>query len=128
MRRCSILFVFVLRICVCPLKKVVYVLKIVAGDLKRCVSLLNCFDSVLKIGVYVLKIVACVLDICVCLLIFFACLLKICVHLAGRQEDRDPDAGIKKSILGRGRGYRNIGIRYVPRIRWIAPEQSLMSF
>ena len=34
MSRCSILFVFVLRICVCSLKNVVYVLKIVACDLK----------------------------------------------------------------------------------------------
>ena len=80
MSRRSILFVFVLRICVCSLKNVVYIL----------------------------KNVACVLKICVCLLNFFACLLKICVHLAGRQEDRDRKAGIKESILGRGRGYRNI--------------------
>ncbi len=58
MSRCSILFVFVLKICVCYLKNVVYVLKIVACDLK----------------------------ICVCLLIFFACLLKICVHLAGPKQ------------------------------------------
>jgi hypothetical protein len=76
MSRCSILFVFVLRIFVCYLKNVVYIL----------------------------KIVACVLKLCVCLLNIFTCLLKICVHLAGRQEDRDREAGIKKSILGRGRG------------------------
>ncbi len=110
-------------------------MKIVACDLKICVRLLNFCASVLKFGVYVLKIVACVLKIvacvlifCVCLLNFCACLLKICVHLAGRQEDRDRDAGIKKSILGRGMGYRNIRSRYVPRIRWIALEQSMISF
>ena len=67
----------------------------VACDLKMCVSLLTIFVCVLKNVVYVLKIVACVLNICVCLLNFCACLLKICVHLAGRQEDRDRDAGIK---------------------------------
>ncbi len=103
-------------------------MKIVACDLKIGVRLLNFCASVLKFGVYVLKIVACVLNICVCLLNFCACLLKICVHLAGRQEDRDRDAWIKKSILGRGRGYRNIGSRYVPRIRWIALEQSMIRF
>ncbi len=84
MSRCSILFV--------------------ACDLKMCVSLLTIFVCVLKNVVYFLKIVACVLKICVCLLNFFVCLLKICVHLAGRQEDRDREAGIKKSILERGRG------------------------
>ncbi len=67
---CSILFVFVLRICKCSLKNVVYVLKNVACDLKICVSYLNLFVSVLKKVVYVLKIVACVLKICVCLLNF----------------------------------------------------------
>ncbi len=127
MSRCSILFVFVLRICVCSLKNVVYVLKIVACDLKNCVNLLNIFVCVLKNVVYVLKIVACILKICVYLLNFFACLLKICVHLAGRQEDRDREAGIKKSIFGRGRGYQNIGTRYVPIISWIVLKQSLLS-
>jgi hypothetical protein len=112
---------------VCSLKNVVYVLKIVACDLKICVSLLNIFVCVLKNVVCVLKIVACVLKICVCLLNFFACLLKFCVHLAGRQEDRDREAGIKKPILGLGRGYRNIGSRYVPRISWIVLKQSLLS-
>jgi hypothetical protein len=42
--------------------------------------------------------------------------------------DRDRAAGIKKSILGRGMGYRNIGSRNVPRIRWIALEQSTIRF
>ena len=41
MSSCSILFVFVLRICVCSLKNIVYVLKIVACVLKICVCLLN---------------------------------------------------------------------------------------
>jgi hypothetical protein len=108
-------------------ENVVYVLNIVVCDLKICVSLLNIFVCVLKNVVYVLKIVACVLKIYVCLLNFFACLLKICVHLAGRQEDRDREAGIKKSILGLGRGYQNIGSRYVPRISWIVLKQSLLS-
>jgi len=124
----SISYVFVLRICVYPLKKVVYVLKIVAFDLKICVKRLKICASVLKFCVYVLKIVVCVLKICVCLLKFCACLLKICAYLAGPLEDRDRAAGIKKSILGRGRGYRNIGSRKVPRIRWIAPEQSMNKF
>ena len=103
-------------------------LKIVAFDLKIFVGRLKICASVLKFCVYVLKIVACVLKICVCLLNIFACLLKICGHLAGRQEDQDREAGIKKSILGRGRGYRNIGSRYVPRISWIVLKQSLMRF
>ena len=48
---------FVLRICVCPLKKVVRDLKIVAFDLKICVGRLKFCASVLKFCVYVLKIV-----------------------------------------------------------------------
>ncbi len=43
-------------------------------------------------------------NICVCVLRICACFLRICVHLAGRLEDSDPGAGIKKSILGRGTG------------------------
>jgi hypothetical protein len=119
MTRCALhSFIFVLRICVCPLKKVVCDLKIVAFDLKFFVGRLKICASVLKFCVYVLKIVVCVLN-------FFACLLKKCADLAGPREDRDRAAGIKKSILGRGRGYRNIGSRNVPRIGWIAPEQSM---
>ena len=93
-------------------------LKIVAFDLNFFVGRLKICASVLKFCVYVLKIVVCVLKYC-------ACLLKICAYLAGPLEDRDRAAGIKKSILGRGRGYRNIGSRNVPRIGWIAPEQSM---
>ena len=68
------------------------------------------------------------LEICVCLLKFCTCLLKFCAYLAGPLEDLDRAAGIKKSILGRGRGYLNIGSRNVTRIRWIAPEQSMSRF
>jgi hypothetical protein len=74
----------------------VYDLKIVEFDLKICVRRLNFRASVLKYCVYVLKIVVYV--------------LKICAYLAGPREDRDRAAGIKKSILGRGRG---IGISEV---------------
>ena len=66
-----------------------YVLKIVAFDLKICVGRLKFCASVLNFCVYV---------------------LKICAYLAGPREDRDRAAGIKKSILGRGRG---IGISEV---------------
>ena len=52
-----------------------------------------------------------------CLSSEILCLLtEILCILAGPLEDRDRAAGIKKSILGRGRGYRNIGSRNVPRI------------